>query len=207
MQTKKNQIKILLAISNNILCEGLRKIISEDSQKDALCSSNAGHYPSPDIIIFDVHQDLHTLQSTHPGAKVILLDTGLKDQEISCLLVCHQIRGIVSPDATIEMFHKAIRIVNRGDIWIDQKHLKALLQRNGSMNDNGDIKSLSEQDKKIVKLITQGYKNRDIGEKLYLSEHTIKAHISRIFRRLDVSNRTQLVCLAMEYDSEFNQLQ
>jgi len=207
MSTDQGPIKILLAISNNILCEGLRKILAEEPQREVVCFNHSGHCSSPDIILFDANQDLQTLQETHPEAKGILLDTGLKDHEMSCLLVCHKIRGIISPDATLGMFHKAVSVVKRGDIWIDQKHLKALLHRNGSITENGDIKSLSTQDKKIVQLIAQGHKNRDIGEKLCLSEHTIKAHISRIFRRLDVSNRTQLVCLAMEYDAEFHQLQ
>lgn len=114
--------------------------------------------------------------------------------------------GIISRDASLEMFHKAIRVVDNGEIWIDQQHLKLLLHRNGALTDSGEIKCLSAQDKKNIQLITEGYKNREIGEVLCLSEHTIKAHVSRIFKLLNVRNRSQLVNFAKEYNSDLQQI-
>ncbi|HKJ05677.1 MAG TPA: hypothetical protein VJ974_08780 [Geopsychrobacteraceae bacterium] len=56
------------------------------------------------------------------------------------------------------MVHKALKVVNKNEIRIDQNHLKSLLHRKGAINENGDVKSLSAQNKKIVLLITQGFK-------------------------------------------------
>ncbi|WP_020677699.1 response regulator transcription factor [Geopsychrobacter electrodiphilus] len=206
MRTDHEQINVLIAVSNNILGEGLYKITSENPQNKAFSHFHSKDSSlAPDILLFDANQDFHALQLSYPEAKTVLLDTGLKDQEIACLLVCHKIQGIISPDASIEMFHKALKVVHEGEIWIDQKHLKSLLGRNGAMTENGGVRSLSEQDKKIIQLITLGDKNREIGEKLCLSEHTIKAHVSRIFKRMNVSNRSQLVSVARGYDTEFQQ--
>ena len=197
MPSRSGKIKVLIALSSNVMCEGVRKITAEKGY-DAFCPPCSHLFPAPDIIILDSNQEVQCLLLTHPKAKAILLDTGLKDQEIACLLTRHKIRGIISPEATVEMFHKAIKVVNDDEIWVDQKHLKSLLLNNGVLTDSGDIKSLSEQDRKIIQLITQGLKNREIGAELCLSEHTIKAHVSRIYKRLNVRNRSQLVSLALE---------
>lgn len=204
MSADKEQINVLIAVSNNVLSEGLRKVSAEDAQINAFAAGNGSSSLKPDVILFDVNQDQQRLQRSYPEAKPILLDTGLKEQEIAYLLVCHKVRGIISPEASIELFHKAIKVVNSGEIWIDQKHLKSVLLRSGAMTEHEDINGLSSQDKTIVKLISQGRKNREIGEKLCLSEHTIKAHVSRIFRRLNVSNRAQLVGLAKEHFADLH---
>ncbi|SHJ99874.1 two component transcriptional regulator, LuxR family [Malonomonas rubra DSM 5091] len=198
MSTEKEPIRILIVLSNNILAEGLKRVIEEYSSPSRVSLAKCSLSEAPDIIFFDANQDLATWLETYPEAKPILLDTGLQDQEISNLLVSSNVRGVISTQATIEMFHKAIRVVDQGEIWVDQKQLKALLKRNNAMTENGEVKKLSPQDKKIIQLICQGYRNRQIGEKLCLSEHTIKAHISRIFKQLNVSNRTQLVCFTQQ---------
>ena len=200
------QINVLIAVSNRVVCIGLKKIAAEDPQHNAQCQHLMDSFFQPDIIIFDSGQDLQVLQVAYPTAKPILLDTGLKDQEIACYLICHKTKGIISPDANLEMFHKAIKVVSEGEIWVDQKHLKSLLRKNGVMAGKDDIKGLNSRDKKIIQLISRGQKNREIGEQLCLSEHTIKAHVSRIFKRLNVSNRAQLASLAKEYDAELHQL-
>lgn len=117
----------------------------------------------------------------------------------------HQVRGIIAPEDSVDMFYKALKVVQDGEIWIDQKHLKSLLVSAGSMTAAGDIKGLSSQDKKIIKMISQGARNKEIGDNLCLSEHTIKSHVSRIYKKLNVKNRAQLVGLAR--DSKFCDLE
>lgn len=205
-QERRQPIIVLLAMSNMIICEGLRRIVTENTQNNAYCLHSCNNFPPPHIILFDFHQEMQNLQLAYPAAKPILLDTGLSEQETACLLLCHKVRGIISQTASVEMLHKAIRVVNGGDIWIDQKHLKTLLQKNETITTNGDLKALSSQDKRIIQLITQGQKNREIAKTLCLSEHTIKAHVSRIYKRLKVSNRSQLVSVAKENKLELHPL-
>jgi len=88
--------------------------------------------------------------------------------------------------------------VHSGQLWIGDNHLKSLLDHNGSMTANGNIKCLSCQDMKIVQFIVQGLKNKEIAEQLCLSEHTIKAHISRILKKLNISRRIQLASLFLK---------
>jgi len=205
MSSAREQIKVLIAVSNNILAEGLRIITAEDTRNNAIVLGRESRITKPDILLFDINQKLQTLLRSYPGIKPILIDTGLKDQEIAYLLISYKIRGVISPDANLELFQKALRVVNEGEIWIDQKHLKSLLRGSGVISENGAIHTLSSQDRTIVGLISQGLRNREIGEKLCLSEHTIKAHVSRIFKRLNVNNRAQLVSLAKDYFTNLHQ--
>ena len=193
-----NDVHILVAISSHVLGEGLRRIIVEGGGRTAVCLDDFAGQFVPDILLFDSCQDVQRLLARFAEAKAILIDTRLNDQEIAFLFTCHRIRGIIAPDSSVRLFQKAIDVVNRGELWVDQKHLKSLLLRNGTSSDCGIINALSSKDKQIVGLVSQGLKNREIGEHLFMSEHTVKAHISGIYRRLNVSNRAQLTSLARD---------
>ncbi|SEF44604.1 response regulator transcription factor [Vibrio hangzhouensis] len=191
-------IKILIIINNHVICEGLRLLLDEDGFDVTTALSPKVTSFSPDIVLFDSQQNASEIMDTNPEAKLLFLDTGLKERDLICLLFCYHITGIIAPETNVEMFKKALKVVCDGQIWIDQKHIKSLLLSGGGLSDNNQISEMSSQDKVIVQLITQGNKNKEIAYKMCLSEHTIKAHISRIYKKLNVQNRSQLVCLAME---------
>lgn len=189
-------INVLVSLSSHLLCEGIKKLVS-GSANNVICEGGA-ETPltfKPDIVLFDSKKSISELQDQYPNARFVLLDTGLKELELSCLFLCHHISGIVSPEADQKSLCKALRVVHDGEIWIDQNHLKAMIEKGHSLPDGVGIKGLSVQDKKIVALIARGYKNHEIAEELCLSVPTIKAHISKIYKILKVRNRAQLACL------------
>jgi DNA-binding NarL/FixJ family response regulator len=195
--TTAARIKIILAIGNNVLAEGLRRILSESEELWVCAPENRADHCFPDLILFDIQQPISQLRQRYPRAKPVLLDSGCDPQSINFLLMYHQLRGVIAPQETIELFYKALQVVHEGDVWIDQAHLKALLQDETILALNkGEIKGLNEQDRRIIDLIADGAKNRQIAEHMCLSEHTIKSHVSRIYRKLKVKNRAQLVSLA-----------
>ena len=198
MDANASMVNILIAISNRILCESLCEVLENKQSKYVCFSHFHGNPPLPHLVLFDPATPLEPLQAKYAGAKFMLMDTGLKDQEISYLLFYHKVSGVIPPTTSMDLFLKALRVVLNGQIWIDNKHLHALLQNNGSINRNGGIRTLSPQDKRISELVAQGLKNREIAKQLCLSEHTIKAHLSRIFKILDINSRTQLVSLILE---------
>lgn len=195
--TATARINIFLAISNNIVAEGLRRIIAEsEGLLQAWVPTDQTEDCSPDLILFDIQQPIHQLRQIYPQARPILLDSGSDPHAINFLLMYHQLGGVIAPEESIELFYKALRVVHEGDVWIDQDHLKALLQDEASLGPKHDIQKLNEQDRKIISLIADGAKNRQIAAHMYLSEHTIKSHVSRIYRKLNVKNRAHLVSLA-----------
>lgn len=129
MGNANDEIKILIAVSNHILCEGLRRILLEEGERNALCLNEFAGQFAPDILVFDSHQNVQRLLADFAEAKAILIDTCLSNQEIAFLFNCHNIRGIIAPESSVRLFQKAISVVNRGELWVDQKHLKNLLLR------------------------------------------------------------------------------
>ena len=153
---------------------------------------------NPELILFDSRDVISDLMQKYAEAKFIYFDLGVKCSELACLLYCHGINGVISVDLDIEMFCKALRSVQQGEIWLEQKHLKVLLREGRSDPARGGINCLSNQDKQIVLMVTQGLKNQEIADRLLRSLPTIKAHISRIYKTLHIDNRSQLVALATE---------
>lgn len=190
-------LRLLLAVSNTVIREGLVLLLERSPEPVRVLSTGAPPGPEqPELILFDIHQDPERLRHAWPEAVLVLLDSGSATRDINYLLVCHQVRGVIAPDSTVAMFYKALRVVRNGEIWIDQQHLKALLTNLGTLSAGGGIRELSAQDRRIILLICRGARNQEIAEELCLSEHTIKSHVSRIYRRLHVKNRAQLASLA-----------
>ncbi len=195
----EKSINILISVSNKVVLEGLRRILLENPAPTRIVTRENGAESSvPDLILFDINQPIQELRSRYPQARPVLLDTGIDERDINYLLMCHQVRGIIAPTDSVAMFYKALTVVHGGEIWIDQHHLKSLLISAGSMTTAGDIRGLSSQDKKIIKMISRGLRNKEIGDNLCLSEHTIKSHVSRIYKKLNVKNRAQMVSLARD---------
>jgi DNA-binding NarL/FixJ family response regulator len=192
-------MNIYLALSNHLFCEGLKKLINEGNVDTILNQEydNSSAFDA-DIVLFDQKKDISNLIAQNPESKFVLLDTGLPDLDLACLLLCHHISGIIPQEADQESLCKALKVVHSGEIWIEQKHLKILISKGKELPDGGGVKGLSQQDKRIVEFISQGFKNSEIAERLCLSEPTIKAHISRIYKMLKVKNRVQLACMAQD---------
>ena len=92
-----------------------------------------------------------------------------------------------------------LRRPTAGQVWIDNTKLKALLNYAETAARSKDLNKVSRKEQEIIILVSQGFKNREIADKLKISEQTVKAHISHIFRKVKVTNRSQLVPLAMKF--------
>ncbi len=151
----------------------------------------------PDIILADINNINQRLFSQYPEAKVILVDTGLKQEDIITALLSYKICGVLSACTDLRLFKKAIKVVSEGEIWIDNTTVKLLLQNAGAMSKTGKINGITEREKEIVEHVCQGLGNKEIASRLFLSEQTVKAHLNRIFRKFNISSRSQLVSIAI----------
>lgn len=190
---------ILVCLGNQILSAGVQRILSENlAESHVIACESERQRDEPDIILFDSRQDIDQLKGIYLHSKFICIDLGLKDAELACLMLCHEIDGIISPNLTIEMFCKALQKVYEGEIWLEQSHVKALLNMERKKVSKDEIRGLSQQDKLIIKLLVQGLHNHEIAEQSYLSVPTIKAHLTRIYKCLGVESRSQLISLAKD---------
>ncbi len=112
--------------------------------------------------------------------------------------------GICERDNSCEMLCKCIERVHQGQVWANSRQLHYLLQVLVSESPRfpksvrGRV-VLTKREEEIVSLVMEGQKNRDIARQLTLSEHTVKNHLFRIFEKLGISSRTELIAHSMQH--------
>ncbi len=198
-------MNVSICLKSRIISEALFELLSRDNDCDLVFAGNSETAETecrPDVIIVDqMNVGTETL-SSWPEAKFILLDTGLLQEEIINLMLMHRLHGVISADDDTLLIKKALRLVNEGQIWINNDHLRALLCRAGNRSRHDKVVSISKREHDILGLITQGRKNKEIAMQLFMSEQTVKAHVSHIFRKFNVSSRAQLVSHLMSTPRE-----
>jgi DNA-binding NarL/FixJ family response regulator len=100
------------------------------------------------------------------------------------------VNGILTKDEAPELLLTSIRIVEQGGNWIDAKYMRAAMHDN---NNDDRWPSLSVAERRIAKYAATGLHNREIANKSGLTEGTVKVHLNRIFRKLGIDSRLQLV--------------
>ncbi|MFZ1983482.1 MAG: response regulator transcription factor [Desulfatitalea sp.] len=115
---------------------------------------------------------------------------GLK---IEKLVKRHKIRGVFMIDESWEVFNRGVQALVEGQLWLTRKMLSDCvhLSRQSNRSNNQGCKNLSAREKTVLRLIASGASNKEIAEKLFISTHTVKTHISKIFKKINVSNRIQ----------------
>ncbi len=194
-------MKMLINLGSLLLGTALKKQLSAEVQEfEILTIADIRDAETfiPDFIIADCHTLRRNIPIPHNGTKIILVDYGLGEDEISSLLLSYKIDGILSTRTDLCLFKKAIQAISEGQIWIDNSKVKALVQHAETVNGQNMNEGLSKKEREIVILISRGMTNREIASKLFISEQTVKTHISRVFRKLNVSRRSQLVPMAMK---------
>lgn len=193
---------VRLVLHNRLLAEGLLSLLAlEFPAYTVLCAAYdpAASQPVADIIIIDPPSLGKISLPSGQNAKLMLLDTGLSREQLITLLLTHKIDGIIAPDTDLLLLGRAMhKVLYDGQVWIDNAILKALLLHAETLNRQEPHGALSRKEYAIVQFVSQGLKNREIAGRLCISEQTVKSHLSRIFRKTNVTSRAQLVPLAIK---------
>lgn len=192
--------RILVNLSSLIICQAMQELLNKVPGEfqiiAAVSLDNVEHF-EPDSILVDANTLALNHLSRWPAAKLILIDTGLTEENIISLLISRKLYGVISTSTDLPLFRKALQAIENGEVWIDNNKLKGLLRAQNSSLTAPSHETLSKKEREIVLLIAEGNKNKEISGRLSISEHTVKAHISHIFRKVHVTSRTQLVHLAL----------
>jgi DNA-binding NarL/FixJ family response regulator len=111
-------------------------------------------------------------------------------------------RGIFSRQGSIEMLMKAVRCVHEGQIWANSWEMGLAVEALANsrkvrpVNGNG-LSQLSPREMQVVQCLAEGLTNREIAERLQLSQHTIKNYLFRVFDKLGVSSRVELLFMTL----------
>lgn len=147
---------------------------------------------------FDVLRGLH---SSHAYVRAVMLLDSSK-QEAIVEAFCSGARGVLGRHESVDIFGKCVRRVHEGQIWANSEQTVILAQALGSSHTLGAVDSrgknlLSRREMDIVRSVAQGLTNREIAERFELSPHTIKNCLFRVFDKLGVANRVELLLMTM----------
>ena len=211
----KNQKKIRIVIADDhaMLRDGLRKILSLERDLEVIGEAQDGQQTvelvkelQPDILLLDlkmpVMSGLTALEQIHDRVKntrVIVLTASEPEEEV-VQAVRLGTAGVVGKQEGTELLLKSIRKVASGEIWLDSRLTAAVMRKfsGPAPPPREQVKSLlSGREREIVILVCQGFRNKEIAEKMFISEQTVKNHLHNIFDKLGVSDRLELALYAI----------
>lgn len=201
-----------------VIRTGLRMLIEQDQTMTVVAMAGTpseamvlAEREKPDIIVLDLmlgEEDglefLPQLCKTSPNSRVLIL-TGVQSTTSHRLAIRRGAMGIVMKQQAADLLLKAIRKVHAGEVWIDRSMMSSVLSdvRNERHEEAdpeaGKITSLTPREREVIALVSEGLKNKLIGERLFISETTVTHHLSSIFSKLDVSDRLELIIYAFRH--------
>ncbi len=141
-------MKVLITLSSLLLCEALEKLLSSESEGYRVVATNnadeIGNF-IPDVIIADENTLILNLPERWPEAKIILLDTGLEEEEIITFILNHRLDGIIKTSCRLGLFKKALQAVDEGQIWIDNSRIKTIVKHAEPLSTSQPEQGLSKK--------------------------------------------------------------
>lgn len=157
----------------------------------------------PDVTVLDIELEnttgfecIKTIREKYPDTRVLIY-TSHGEMERIMKAVESNVQGYILKQSDYSEIIKAIRIVSGGGTWLQPEIATKLLAGMRSREHSIDT-ILSKREQQVLSLIAQGQTNKDIANNLFISERTVKFHVSAILEKLDVRNRTEAALLANE---------
>ena len=205
-------IRIVVIDDHVIVRAGLRMLI--DNHEGMIVVGEAGtridalaitSHEQPDIILLDLDiggesglDFLRELLGSATQARVLVL-TGVRDPEAHRRAVHLGAMGLVFKDKAAEVLIKAIEKVHAGEVWLDRSLTASVLSEMSKADQTrmtdpeaAKIGSLTTREREIVGFVCKGLKNKQIGERLFISETTVRNHLTSILSKLGLSDRFEL---------------
>src|SRR6476659_8516901 len=216
-EKKKTTVRILLADDHPIVRDGLKKLLQLEDDFEVVGEAGDGrevldkcHELDPDVLLLDLRMPnldglsaLQALQQTNKRTRVIIL-TASEDKNEFVQAMKLGCSGIVLKQTAPDLIVKSIRKVNSGEIWLDSHTTAAVMRQFSTPMESAPLGSrdrdrspLSQREREIVVLVAQGFKNKEMAEKMFISEQTVKNHLHNIFDKLGVSDRLELALYAI----------
>ena len=205
-------VNILLADDHRMVREGLKQLLETDSEINVVAEAGDGYEclnltnkTKPDIVLLDINmpnmdgiQVLNIMKQQKMLCKVIVLTI---DNEIEYLVKALEIGcdGFILKDSDFDTLKKAIFSVYSGETYIEPSLMPLL---NSSLAERDVLKEkvsdLTRREMEVLKMIASGAFNKEIALTLNISERTVKNHVSNIFKKIGVSDRTQAAVFAIK---------
>jgi DNA-binding NarL/FixJ family response regulator len=220
----KSKIRIVVADDHPIFRDGLCKLLALEEDFEVVAQAQDGRQVldvlqqhEPDILLLDLKMPgldglatLQRLQVARNKTRVIVL-TASDDKNEFVQAMKLGTSGIVLKQTATELLIKSIRKVHAGEIWLDSHTTAAVIRTFVAADEapapppqqlspaprDRERSPLSQREREIVALVAQGFKNKEMAEKMFISEQTVKNHLHNIFDKLGVSDRLELALYAI----------
>lgn len=208
---RMQQVEVVIVDDHVMVREGIKQLLEMDGDIRVIGEASDGEEglkvveaTDPDVLLLDVNMPkmngLEVLQKIKESGikrKVLILTI---HNEVEYLLKAIEIGvdGYVLKDSELSVLRRAIFAVNEGNTYIQSSLaplLKQRLEEPDVMENNEE--GLTKREMEVLKLIAEGLYNKEIADRLTISEKTVKNHVSNIFRKIDVSDRTQAAVFAI----------
>lgn len=206
-------IRIAIVDDHQVVREGLRAMLQDEPDFQIVGERNSANditefvaETRPDVVLLDARLPgtsgpaaCQLIVRTHPDVKVIILtvysDDALVEESIKA-----GARGYIIKDIERFELKQAIRAVCRGEAVVSPQIAGKLLDRVRTQLDPAKTAAarpaLNEKQAEILRLISEGFSNREIAGRIHLSENTVKSHLQEIFSKLGVRNRVEAAVTA-----------
>ncbi len=221
----KSKIRIVVADDHPIFRDGLCRLLALEEDFEVVAQASDGRQVleilqqlEPDILLLDLKMPgldglatLQRLQQARNKTRVIVL-TASDDKNEFVQAMKLGTSGIVLKQTATELLIKSIRKVHAGEIWLDSHTTAAVIRQFVAAEEQQqqpaappvqapqrerERSPLSQREREIVALVAQGFKNKEMAEKMFISEQTVKNHLHNIFDKLGVSDRLELALYAI----------
>lgn len=206
------QIRVLLADDHSMVREGLKKLLELEEDIQVIAQAGDGQDAikkiieyKPDVLLLDINMPilnglevLEVIKQRKIPIRVLILTI---HNEIEYLYKAVEIgvNGYVLKDSEADVLIKAIRTIYQGETYIQPNMASLLFKKiNGELDTQINDNKLTKREIDVLKLVTKGMLNKEIADLLCISEKTVKNHVSNIFKKIAVSDRTQAAVYAIK---------
>lgn len=211
----KDKYRIVLVEDHTILREGLRSLLREHENMEVIGEAGDGRTAirlvlsqRPDLVLMDLSmpkmngfEAILEIKKAEPSIKIIALTVHNTEEYILMTLQAGA-DGYVLKDATHDELIMAIRQVLSGKRFLSPsvsgKIIEGYLEGKKKIQSKSQIDVLTQREREVLKLIAEGYKNKEVAEFLCISLKTVEKHRANLMRKLDLHNTSTLTLYAVE---------
>jgi two-component system response regulator DevR len=202
--------RVFLLDDHEVVRRGLRELLESEDDLEVVGEAGTaeeayGRIPatSPNVAVLDVRlpdgdgiEVCREVRSRHPEIACIML-TSFSDDEAVYAAIMAGASGYVLKQVRGSDLVDGIRRVARGESLLDPVVTTRVLERLRHRDDDDELASLTDQERTILELIAEGLTNRQIGERMFLAEKTVKNYVSNMFSKLGMNRRTEAAAYAV----------
>jgi DNA-binding NarL/FixJ family response regulator len=203
------RIRVMVVDDHAIVRQGISDVLAADADIEIVALAKSGEEAvdvvadlRPDVVLMDLSMPgMDGVEATRqtmaaaPGVRVVMLTSFAEPQHVNAALDAGAV-GYLLKDAEGEEIVRAVKAANRGEAPFSPRAAGALLSRR---SERRSIEDLTPREREVLALVGEGLANKQISRRLGIKEKTVKAHLSNVFQRIGVSDRTSAALWAARH--------